>query len=126
MVDRLGQLVPRLAAGKSKLASDGFEELRLGFSVVVLQRAVATMPRHTRRPIRRVLCGVARHFRTTLRVGHIVAPPSMLKTWVEDAMTQIDHLPTKLREDAFSALVVLRATLTSRTGTSAGKLNHDD
>ncbi|MFS8978919.1 FUSC family protein [Cupriavidus necator] len=126
MVDRLGQLVPSLAAGKSKLASDGFEELRLGFSVVVLQRAVATMPRHTRRPIRRVLCGVARHFRATLRVGHIVAPPSMLKTWVEDAMTQIDHLPTKLREDAFSALVVLRATLTSRTGTSAGKLNHDD
>ena len=118
MVDRLGQLVPRLAAGKSKLASDGFEELRLGFSAIALQRAVATMPRHTRRPVRRVLRGVARHFRTNLRVGHIVAPPSMLTTWVEDAMTQIDHLPTKLREEAFAALVVLRATLTSRTGTS--------
>lgn len=126
MVDRLGQLVPRLAASKSKLASDGFEELRLGFGAISLQQAVSIMPRHTRRPLRRVLFGIAKHFRANLRVGHIVPCPTMLTTWIEHAVTQIDYLPTKDREEAFTALVVLRATLTGRTHLSAGKVNHDD
>ncbi len=63
MLDRFGQLMPRLGASADRLASDGFTELQVGYCTLTLQRALPTLPAPARKPVRRVLSGVARHYR---------------------------------------------------------------
>ncbi|WP_029047438.1 FUSC family protein [Cupriavidus sp. amp6] len=110
MLDRLGQLVPRLGAAGDPLSSDGFHALQVGYCALALHKALPDLPPAARKPVRRVLAAVARHYRSRLRSGHAVAAPvapAALQRWVADA---ISALP---RQDsgALRALVVLQVTL---------------
>ncbi|MCY1528569.1 Fusaric acid resistance protein family protein [compost metagenome] len=107
MLDRLGQLVPRLGAAGDPLSSDGFHALQVGYCALALHKALPGLPPAARKPVRRVLAAVARHYRSRLRSGHAVAAPVALSRWVANA---IAALP---RQDsgALGALVVLQVTL---------------
>ncbi|MBF6986935.1 FUSC family protein [Cupriavidus sp. IK-TO18] len=107
MLDRLGQLVPRLGVAGDPLSADGFHALQVGYCALALHKALPDLPLAARKPVRRVLAAVARHYRSRLRSGHAVAAPAALQRWVADA---IAALP---RQDsgALGALVVLQVTL---------------
>ncbi|TDF66793.1 FUSC family protein [Cupriavidus sp. L7L] len=107
MLDRLGQLVPRLGVAGDPLSADGFHALQVGYCALALHKTLPDLPLAARKPVRRVLAAVARHYRSRLRSGHAVAAPAALQRWVADA---IAALP---RQDsgALGALVVLQVTL---------------
>ena len=65
MLDRLSLLLPRLAASAHDRVSDGFSELRVGFSVLDLQSSGAPLGQ-AGQPLRRVLGAVAAHYRARL------------------------------------------------------------
>ncbi|MGY2489392.1 FUSC family protein [Cupriavidus sp. CP313] len=114
MLDRLGQLVPRLGAAGDPLSSDGFHALQVGYCALALQKALPALPPAARKPVRRVLAAVARHFRARLRAGHAVPAPAGLAGWVADAIAGVAALPASGRSDhrgTLGALVVLQVTL---------------
>nr|WP_315597993.1 FUSC family protein [uncultured Cupriavidus sp.] len=112
MFDRLGQLMPRLGASRGRIASDGFTELQIGYCTLALQRAMPALPLATRKPVRRVLSIVARHFRARVKTGHPVAPPATLHAWIDAAIAQLSSLHDRdLAANVQSALVVLDVTL---------------
>ncbi|CAG2132904.1 p-hydroxybenzoic acid efflux pump subunit AaeB [Cupriavidus numazuensis] len=108
MLDRLGQLVPRLGAVRA--GPDGFSELHVGFCALALRRALPSLPTVARRPVRRVLALVARHYRARLRSGHAAAPSVELPACIDAAIAQVAALPEH-RDETIAALVVLRVTL---------------
>jgi len=113
MLDRLGQLMPRLGATRGRLASDGFTELQIGYCTLALQRALPSLPPSARKPIRRVLSIVARHFRARVKAGHVVPVPLPLHQWLDTSIDQVMALRTDSQQmaDVLSALVVLRLTM---------------
>lgn len=117
MLDRLGQLVPRLGAAGDPLSSDGFHALQVGYCALALQKALPALPPAARKPVRRVLAAVARHFRARLRAGHAVPAPAGLGAWVADAIAAVAaHAAhaASVRADhrgTLGALVVLQVTL---------------
>ncbi|WP_066737871.1 FUSC family protein [Cupriavidus sp. D384] len=112
MLDRLGQLMPRLGAGGGRLASDGFTELQIGYCTLTLQRALPSLPVSARKPVRRVLGIVARHFRARIKAGHTVEAPDALHAWIETSLVQLSALQDRaLAADVQCALVVLGVTL---------------
>ncbi|MCA3189246.1 MULTISPECIES: FUSC family protein [unclassified Cupriavidus] len=114
MLDRLGQLMPRLGASGGRLASDGFTELQIGYCTLALQRALPSLPVAARKPVRRVLGIVARHFRAQIRARHAVQPPPALQDWIATSLTQLAPLHDRaLAADVQCALVVLGVTLHS-------------
>lgn len=83
MLDRLGELVPRLAAvaeGADAAALSALAEIRVGINVVDLQHAAAGCTQGPAESIRTVLGGVAAHFR---------APPGTPPA--ADLLVRIDH-----------------------------------
>jgi len=115
MLDRLGQLMPRLGASRGRLASDGFTELQIGYCTLALQRALPSLPPSTRKPIRRVLSIVARHFRARVKAGHVVPAPLPLHQWLDTSIDQVMALRTDSQQmtAVLSALVVLRLAMPS-------------
>jgi uncharacterized membrane protein YccC len=111
MFDRLGQLVPRLAASDDQLSSDGFVELQVGYCALALQQALPLLPLPARKAVRRVLSVVARHFRARLRAGHVIAAPAELTAWIDEALRQVAAVPGGARREMLDALVVLQVTL---------------
>ncbi len=112
MFDRLGQLMPRLGASRGRLASDGFTELQIGYCTLALQRAMPGLPLAARKPVRRVLSIVARHFRARVKAGHPVDPPATLHAWIDAAIAELASLRDRdLAANVQSALVVLDVTL---------------
>lgn len=111
MLDRLGQLVPRLGAAGDPLSSDGFHALQVGYCALALQKALPALPPVARKPVRRVLAAVARHFRARLRTGHAVAVPAGLAASVADAIAGVAALPGRRHGGTLGALVVLQVTL---------------
>lgn len=112
MFDRLGQLMPRLGASGGRLASDGFTELQVGYCALTLQRALPALPPPVRKPVRRVLSGVARHFRARSQAGHAIAPPDGWLPWIGATLAGLDDVPDRaLADELQSALVVLGLTL---------------
>ncbi|NOV22428.1 FUSC family protein [Cupriavidus necator] len=111
MLDRLGQLVPRLGAADDPLSSDGFHALQVGYSALALHQALPDLPPAARKPVRRVLAAVARHFRAQLRAGHRVPVPAGLATAVGEAMAAVAASGRSGQRGTLGALVVLQVTL---------------
>ncbi|PWK37405.1 FUSC family protein [Cupriavidus plantarum] len=112
MLDRLGQLMPRLGATRGKVASDGFAELQIGFCTMALQRALPSLRGPLRKAVRRVLAIVARHFHTQARTGSAGTVPPALQTWIHVALAEASQLRDReLAASVESALVVLGVTL---------------
>ncbi|WP_265920972.1 FUSC family protein [Cupriavidus nantongensis] len=111
MLDRLGQLVPRLGAAGDPLSSDGFHALQVGYCALALRKALPDLPPPARKPVRRVLAAVARHFRAHLRAGRRVPVPAGLDAAVGEAMAAVASSGHADRHGTLGALVVLQVTL---------------
>lgn len=113
-LDRLGQLVPRLASGAigDGLATDGLRDLRIGYNVLDLQRDRRALPGAAKEALNTVLSGVARHFRTQTKAGAALPPPASLLDHVDEAIRAVLARREGLAADnALQALVGLRQAL---------------
>lgn len=110
MLNRIGQLAPRLAAiPQSDLHSvDSLAELRVGLNIVDLRRARWGMDRATRRAIDDLLDTFAREFRR--RRGVALAPELLER--IDHALGKSLALPEgRVRHDALIGLVGMRRGL---------------
>ncbi|AZG16686.1 FUSC family protein [Cupriavidus pauculus] len=88
MLDRLAQLVPRLAASASEVSSDGFSEVRVELTALALQREMPAMPDDARHAVRRVLRSIAGYYKARLD-GTADAPPPALRTRLDNARQKV-------------------------------------
>ncbi|WP_454915223.1 FUSC family protein [Xanthobacter sediminis] len=111
-LDRLGQLVPRLASGGAGLATDGLRDLRIGYNVLDLQRDRRALPGMAKDAVNAVLAGVAGHFRSQTKAGAALPPPAALLDQVDGAIVAVLARRTgQAGDDALQALVGLRQAL---------------
>lgn len=88
MLDRLGQLVPRLAAIEDReLAKiDGFAEVRVGFNIIELQKARRRLGAQAAEAVDDVLAGVSQLYRERVASGRLVEPAAELCTRIDEAL----------------------------------------
>ncbi len=113
-LDRLGQLVPRLAADETRdlLAIDGLAELRIGYNILDLQRDRRALPEAARIRINAVLAGVSALFRQRVAAGGLVDAPTGLLADIDQALdAAVACGPRQAARDALQALVGLRRAL---------------
>lgn len=113
ILDRLGQLVPRLAAIEDRDLQkvDGFADVRLGFNVLMLQQERLHLRAKSGESINSVLQGVADHYRRCMRDGVAIAPsPSLLQS-IDDSLRTLVVQEIDTGRQAIDALVGLRRVL---------------
>ncbi|WP_454767180.1 FUSC family protein [Cupriavidus campinensis] len=88
MLDRLAQLVPRLAASESEVSPDGFSEVRVELTALALQREMTTMPATEQHAVRRVLRSVSGYYKARLD-GTVASPPPALRTRLANAQRKV-------------------------------------
>ncbi|WP_227460932.1 FUSC family protein [Cupriavidus pauculus] len=104
MLDRLAQLVPRLAASDSEVSTDGFSEVRVELTALALQREMADMSGDEQHAVRRVLRSISTYYKARLD-GSADAPPAALQT-------RLAHAQRKVRSRvALAALVDMQVAL---------------
>jgi hypothetical protein len=109
MLDRLGLLMPRLAAvspGADIAAADVLLDLRVGLNVLGLQHALDDLPGTARRNAAAVLTGIAAHYRG----NPLQSPPPVLLTRI-DATIRAVARDTRPHGQALMLLVGLRSIL---------------
>lgn len=104
MLDRLAQLVPRLAASESEVSADGFSEVRVGLSTLALQREMPDMPADQQHAVKRVLRSVSGYYKARLD-GDADAPPPALRTRLANARQKVGS------RIAMAALVEMQVAL---------------
>ena len=116
MLDRLGLLIPRLAASGHDQLQTVFAELRTGFSVLHLQREEPRLSAASASQVQQVLDGVARHYHQGLASARQLKlhPDASLCQGIDEAMAQL--LSQRQGHDhhlvnALNALIELRITL---------------
>ena len=122
MLDRLGQLIPRLAASGHDQLPQAFSELRTGFSVLHLQRDENALPGPAGLRVQQVLDDVAAHYRHALALRQQAPSREQLLQRIDAALEQV--LATSRRSDhhvltVLNALVELRLTLFPAAGSFA-------
>ncbi|MGA0565144.1 FUSC family protein [Ancylobacter sp. VNQ12] len=113
-LDRLGQLVPRLASGAitNGRATDGLRDLRIGYNVLDLQRDRRRVPDAAKERINGVLLGVAEHYRAQVDAEKAMAPPASLLERIDEALAAaLAQRAGLAADDALQALVGLRCGL---------------
>lgn len=113
-LDRLGQLVPRLAAGalSGPIAADGLRDLRVGYNVLDLQRDRRALPGQVKQPINAVLTGVARHYAVQADSGTPTPPDPALREKIDQAIADVLAEAVGVpANNAVHALVGLRQAL---------------
>jgi len=110
MLDRLGQLVPRLATlGDRELAKvDGYSEVRVGFNIIELQKARRQQSPAKVAAYDAVLQGVAALYRAREARDRLVPAPDALVQAIDHAMTVARADQDAAARRALDALVGLR------------------
>jgi uncharacterized membrane protein YccC len=114
MLDRLGQLVPRLASNESASlkAVDGLAELRMGYNVLALQRNRRALPGEVRSLIDRVLEGIAVHYRQCVAENEGLPAPETLLLDIDRALRAVLYLKQgQLQLNSLDALVGMRRAM---------------
>ncbi|BBF85858.1 inner membrane component of tripartite multidrug resistance system [Aquitalea magnusonii] len=122
MLDRLGQLIPRLAASGHDQLPQAFSELRTGFSVLHLQRDENALSGPAGLRVQQVLDEVAAHYRQALALRQQAPTRAQLLQRIDAALDQV--LAVSRRSDhhvltVLNALVELRVTLFPAAGSYA-------
>ncbi len=112
MLDRLAQLVPRLAASENERSTDGFTEVRVELSTLALQRELPALPEASQHAVRRVLQSVAGYYRDRLE-AKADAPPEALQRRLMRAMQGVAERADQASRTAMSALVEMEVALFS-------------
>jgi len=112
MLDRLSLLMPRLAASGHDKLTDGFAELRVGFSTLDLQRDEHRLAEPAQGLVQQVLRAVAAHYQRCADERRALAAPAQLAVDIDAAIhaTLAGEYNAATRE-ALNALVELRVTL---------------
>ncbi|WP_454685361.1 FUSC family protein [Ancylobacter moscoviensis] len=113
-LDRLGQLMPRLASSTTPALQsiDGLAELRMGYNIIALQRDRRIVPADARDAIDEVLRDVAAYFQSCSVQGVRQRPPDSLSAEIDLALGAV--LATakgQVRQASLDALVGLRRAL---------------
>lgn len=113
MLDRLGQLVPRLAKmdGHELARLDGLGEVRIGFNILDLQRERLALAPAQARFLAEVLSATADFYKARIRGGISVEPPTILLEAIDKAIIDLAHDDIERTEAALNALVGLRRVL---------------
>lgn len=113
ILDRLGQLVPRLAAIDQRELKkvDGYAEVRLGFNVLMLQQVRPDLRPPAVTAMDSVLSGISEFYRARLKVGEAIDPPQALRQSIDDALRTILTEDSGSGSQAVDALVGLRRAL---------------
>jgi hypothetical protein len=91
MLDRLGLLVPRLAALDSThnlATADALLDLRLGLNLIELQRRRHELSGVAAENVADLLGGISRHYRK-VRADHMTEPPAALLETIDDALASV-------------------------------------
>lgn len=113
-VDRLAQLMPRLAGNPNgELAGvDGLAELRVGYNILALQRDRRVLPEPVKHRVNAVLTEVAVFFRERLAQGKAAPPPTSLRERIDAALAlTLDRSRGVAGRNTAEALVGLRRAL---------------
>ncbi|MCF1465472.1 FUSC family protein [Agrobacterium vitis] len=112
-LDRLGQLVPRLAALNVRDLGDvdGFADVRLGFNVVTLQQQRSSLGQESGTLISQVLAGIADHYRRRLKTGGAGPAQPQLHETIDRALETIMRNEGDGGRRVTDALVGLRRVL---------------
>ncbi|WP_310206379.1 FUSC family protein [Ancylobacter sp. 3268] len=110
MLDRLGQLVPRIATidDRELARVDGFAEVRVGFNIVELHKTRRGMAADDRAAIDAVLAGVAALYRARVARRTLVAPSEALRAALDGALRLAARHPAAEARRTLDALVGLR------------------
>lgn len=113
MLDRLGQLVPRLAGMESKELSaiDGYAEIRLGLNIVELQRMRGRLTPQEGNEIGGVLSAISELFKERVRHGAAIAAPPRLLARIDRALATVAGRQAPPARRTVDALVGLRRAL---------------
>ncbi|GAB1583481.1 FUSC family protein [Phyllobacterium phragmitis] len=113
ILDRLGQLVPRLAAIENRdlKTVDGFADVRLGFNILMLQQECVRLGPSGAASIPLVLSGIADHYRAKTKTHETVDPPDALREHLDDSLRIILRDDAKGGRASIDALVGLRRIL---------------
>jgi uncharacterized membrane protein YccC len=100
MIDRIGLLVPRLAAVPPEAevaAADALRDLRVGLNVLDLQRFRSALPPPAQRAVELLLASLAHHFRERVARLLPVRPPPALLRRIDRALQRVTAAPTNRR-----------------------------
>ena len=114
LLDRLGLLVPRLAASgaeHSHAAVTLLTDLRVGINMVDLQRDRAALPPSARAAVSTVLLGAARYFAAQAEAGRTHVPPPDLLCDIDRALDAAIALGRPRNRDLLLQLVGIRRSL---------------
>ncbi|KAI3605928.1 Tetrapartite efflux system, inner membrane component FusBC-like (plasmid) [Cupriavidus necator H850] len=109
-LDRLGQLVPRLAASEDEMSTDGFAEVRVELSTLALQNDLASLTQNNRRAIQDVLGGIAAFYRQRLDTT-VDVPSGHLEQTIRMAARGLAAQADSVSRNACAALVELHVAL---------------
>lgn len=110
MLDRLAQLVPRLAASEDEMSSDGFSEVRVELSTLALQREMPGLAPEHQHAVGRVLQGVASYYQARLD-ARANTPPQVLRERMAKAIRAVATRADQASREAFAALVEMHVAL---------------
>ncbi len=117
MIDRLSQLMPRLASSTGLHGTDGLPELRVGLSAVMLQQRRAALPAAAQLRVQAALDAVALHYRRRLQAPGALAAGAVLRGRLDRAIDTLAPLAPTADDarEALHALTELRLTLVTPT-----------
>jgi uncharacterized membrane protein YccC len=114
LLDRLGLLVPRLAAvgtGNDLTAVDVLKDQRIGINMAGLQRDRDAMPLPMRTAIDDVLLGTSAHFGVQAAAGRVQPPRPVLLDAIDRALDAATAMPADRGRDLLLQLVGIRRGL---------------
>lgn len=113
ILDRLGQLVPRLAVVEDRELRkvDGFAEVRIGFNVLMLQNERKKLRGASAASIGAVLSGIADFYRGRIEAGRPLDPRDGLRQSIDESLNIITLEDERRGTESIDALVGLRRAL---------------
>ena len=113
MLDRMGQLIPRLASLDDRYLSeiDGFAEVRIGFNILAIQRERRHLNGEGQSEISAVLSGIAKLFRQRVSLREAVKPSTELQGQLDRALASSSLQENIRGRNVLDALIGLRRAL---------------
>ncbi len=113
ILDRLGQLVPRLAGIEDRELKkvDGYADVRLGFNVLMLQKERGQLKPAAAASVSEVLIGVSDFYRSRLKAKRAVDPADDLRASIDHSLEAVAQEKRDSARASLDALVGLRRAL---------------
>ena len=113
ILDRLGQLVPRLAGIEDRELKkvDGYADVRLGFNVLMLQKERGQLGSAAAASVSEVLIGVSDFYRSRLKAKRAIDPADELRVSIDRGLEAVAQNKREPGRASLDALVGLRRAL---------------